>query len=88
MWRIGLYFFHMLSMSGVIFESTMRKFASKVRCESHDPCLCFIIFWSCENLVSQIYYDDTKGINTSKVALEIKGYSFCCLKQNSANSVS
>jgi len=32
-----------INVSGVIFETAMRKFASKVYCERHDLCLFFII---------------------------------------------
>jgi hypothetical protein len=60
-------------MSGVIFETEIRKFASKDCYEIHDLCLFFIIL-SSDNAVSQIrVYIDTKGINISKSAFEITG---------------
>lgn len=38
-------------MSGMIFETAMCKFISKVYIERHNLCLIFIM-WSCENGVS------------------------------------
>jgi hypothetical protein len=57
-------FSHKIFMSGVIFETEIRMFASKDCCEMHD--LCFFIVRSCENAVSQ--YVDAKGIYISKAA--------------------
>lgn len=68
-------------MSGVIFETAMRKFASRDCRERRDLCLFFIIR-NCENAV------DAKGINISEAAFEINGYSCCRLNQNSVISVS
>jgi hypothetical protein len=75
----------------VIFETEIRKFVFKDCCEMHDLCL-FNIILSCENTVPQRYVD-AKGINISKAAFEITGYSCCHLNQNivsyfSWNSVS
>jgi len=70
-------------MSGVMFETAMRKFASKVCCERHELCLFFVI-WSCENAVSQTRVD-AKGINTSKAAFEINGYACCRVNRNSVS---
>jgi hypothetical protein len=67
-------------MSGVIFETVICKFASKDGCEMHNLFLVFIIL-SFENAVSQKYVD-AKGINISKTAFEIIGYSCCRLNQN------
>jgi hypothetical protein len=67
-------------MSGVIFETEIRKFAPKDGCEMHDLCLFFMVL-SCENVVSQRYVN-VKGINISKAAFEIIGYSCCRLNQN------
>jgi hypothetical protein len=60
-------------MSGVIFETEIHKFAFKDCCEIHDLCL-FNVILSCENTVLQRYLN-VKGINISKAALEITGYS-------------
>jgi hypothetical protein len=73
-------------MSSVIFETEIRKFAFKVCCEMHDLCL-FNIILSYENTVSQRYVD-AKGINISKAAFEITGYSCCRLNQNVVSSFS
>lgn len=53
-------------MYGVINETAMHKFASKVYVERHDLCFCFI--WRMfENAVSQRYVD-VKGIDIAKAA--------------------
>jgi hypothetical protein len=73
-------------MSDVIFETEIRKFAFKDCCEMHDLCL-FNTILSCENKVPQRYVDG-KGINISKAAFEITGYSCCRLNQNIVSSFS
>jgi hypothetical protein len=73
-------------MSGVIFETEIPKFAFKDCCEMYVLCL-FNIILSCENTVPQ-RYGDAKGINISKAAFEITGYSCCHLNQNVVGSFS
>jgi hypothetical protein len=73
-------------MSGVIFGTKIRNFAFKDFCEMHDLCL-FNIILNCENTVPQRYVD-VRGINISKAAFEITGYSCCRLNQNVVSSFS
>jgi len=74
-------------MSDVIVETDISKFASKDCCEMHDLCLFFynLKLWKCS--FAKIYVD-AKGINISKAAFEITGYSCCSLNQKAVSTFS
>lgn len=62
-------FLHNTLMTSVIYETVIRKSASKVCCEKHELCLFFII-WICEKAVSQRYVE-ANGINIRIAAFKL-----------------